>query len=156
MELRLMETPEKKIHWKQQYTNSIYRIWEEEKKSKYKMPYGAVIGQLSKVIETVPTEENNYYGWGVLDEETGVIKFEIPQIEDFESQYRAFLNNGYAKSCNYALSLFFKCYGTYEAVKEPVPLKVKPVVKATKVFIQCSDCNTAHWSDQKCNHKPLF
>ena len=149
-ELRLMETEPKKLHWKKQYSNSIYRIWEEEKGSKYKMPYGAVIGQLSKVIETVPDENNNYYGWGVLNEETGVIEFEIPPIEDFESQYRAFLNNGYAKTCNYALSLFFKCYGTYEVIQEKVPLKVKPVVKATRVMIFCSDCKQNHYSDEKC------
>jgi len=148
--LRLMETEPKKRNWKLDRADSIYRKYEEMKGVKLKVPYGMVMGLLTKISECLPTEDNNYSGWGWLNEETGVVEFDIPPIQDFEAQYRGFLNNDYAKKANYSLALFFRQFGNYEVVKEVVPLKVKPAVKETRVYIQCSDCGKAHWSNEKC------
>lgn len=151
-ELRLVEIqPEpKKKHWKLERTDAILRIFEEVKGVKYKFPYGMIVGMLSKFSQCVPSEANNFSGWGWVDEETGEVKFEIPPIEEFESQFRGFLNNAYAKNANYPLTLFFKQYGSFEVVTEKVPLKVKAVVKQTRVMIHCSDCKRNHYSDEVC------
>lgn len=142
--LRLFEepTPEpKKKNWKLERCDLIYRVFEEVKGTKLKVPYGMVMGLLSKISECLPTEDNNYSGWGWLNEETGVVEFQIPPIEDFEAQYRGFLTNEYAKKANYSLPLFFKQYGNYEVIQEKIPLKVKPVVKETAILIRCTKCN---------------
>lgn len=148
--LRLVPPEPKKKHWKLERADAIYRIFEEAKGVKLKVPYGMVMGMLTKISECVPSEKNNYNGWGWVDEETGEVNFEIPAIEDFEAQYRGFLNNEYAKKTNYPLGLFFKQYGTFETVQEKVPLKTKPNVKQTRVMFYCSDCKRNHYSDEVC------
>ena len=150
--LRLFEEmpkKEKKINWKQERANLIYGVYNEVVGTKLKVPYGMVMGLLTRIAENVPTEENGYYGWAWVDEQ-GEIQFEIPPIEEFEAQYRGFLNNEFARKCNYSLSLFFKQYGNFEVAKEKVPLKVKPQVKQTRVMIHCSDCKKNHYSDEFC------
>lgn len=151
--LRLLEetpTPEpKKKNWKIERADLIYRVFEEVKGRKLKSPYGMVMGLLTKISECVPSEENKYHGWAWIDE-GGEIKFDIPPIDDFEAQYRGFLENEYAKKSNYSLPLFFTQYGNYETVKEKIPLKIKPVVKPTSVKIHCSICNKVHRSDENC------
>jgi hypothetical protein len=147
MELLKMEP--KKLNWKLERTNSIYRIFEEEKNQKMEIPYGLIMGFLSKISESVPCEKNNFYGWAWTDD-NGEIQFEIPPIEDFENQFRGFLKNEYAKSANYPLALFFKSYGSWEIVQEKIPIKIKPQIKKTRIKIQCPDCGKAHYSDENC------
>ena len=139
---------EKKLHWKQVLANSLYRIYEETTGRKLKVPYGMAIGLISRCSESVPSEENKYYGWAWIDDD-GVIQMEIPSVEDFEAQYRAFLKNEFAKTTNYSLPLFFKQFGNYETVKE-IPLKVKPPSNVTRVMIHCSSCGKNHYSDMDC------
>lgn len=143
------ETPQtKRTNWKLQRADLIYRVFEEVKGQKLKVPFGMVMGLLTKISECIPTEDNGYSGWGWLNEETGVVEFDIPPIEDFEAQYRGFLNNEYAKKANYSLALFFRQYGSYEEIKEKIPLKVKPVVKQTIVKISCSKCGKQFMSNE--------
>ena len=151
--LKLFEepTPEpKKKHWKLERADAIYRIFEEVTGSRMKVPYGVVMGMLTKISECIPTEDNKWTGWGYLNEETGAIEFDIPPMDEFESQYRSFFTNEFAKKANYPLGLFFKQYGTFEQVKEKIPLKVKPQVKQTRVMFYCSDCKKNHYSDELC------
>lgn len=153
MELKIFKTQDeepKKLNWKLERANLIYKVFEEVKGTKLKVPYGMVMGLLTKISECLPTEQNNFSGWGWLNEETGVVEFDIPPIEDFEAQYRGFLSNEYAKKANYTLSLFFKQYGNYEIVKENIPLKTKPQIKQSRVRIYCSDCKRNHYSDEPC------
>ncbi len=148
--LRLLDEPTpqpKKLHWKQARANILYQVFEEVKGTKLKVPYGMVMGLLTKISECVPSEQNKYHGWAWTDE-NGEIQFDIPPIEDFEAQFRGFLDNEYAKKANYSLPLFFTQYGAYETVKEKIPLKVKPVVKQTVIPIRCSKCNKSFMSNE--------
>jgi len=143
--LKLLEESEqpkqqKQVNWKIARCNLLYQVFEEVKGTKLKTPYGMVMGLLTKISECVPSEQNKYHGWAWTDE-NGEIQFEIPPIEDFEAQFRGFLDNEYAKKANYSLPLFFMQYGNYEVVKEKIPLKVKPVVKETAILIRCTKCN---------------
>jgi len=152
--LRLFDQHEepKKLNWKKEYVNALYRIFEEEKKQRLKVPYGALMGYITKISESVPSDKNNFYGWAWV-EGSGEIIFEYPPIEEWENQFRAFLSNDFASKANYPMPLFFKQYGNFEIIKEPVPLKTKPAVKKSRVKIYCSNCKSNHWSDERCEEK---
>lgn len=115
--LKLLESEPKKLNWKIVLANSIYSIFKEVKQQDFKVPYGKVMGMITRISESVPSEKNKWKGWAWIDD-NGEIQFTIPPIEEFESQFKGFLENEYAKSQKYPIELFFSQYGNYITIEE--------------------------------------
>lgn len=127
------------MHWKQERINIFLSAYEKTEGRRYKLSYGAMMGMISKWAESIPCDDNNFYGIAYTDDDTGEIKFEIPPIEDWTEEVQAFMVDSFART-KQALHFgyFLKRYGSFAKLEES---KVNKQKEEEKLYYICPACS---------------